>query len=215
MGGYGWIGGLIQRGQQWADRGVGWALYRKQRNDYAQQVRHLRRREYQDMMFSMKAAGLNPILASGAQPGHSAAFSGAPQMNTQLIDTNASMEAPFKREALKAKGMESFARGRLSDQQSGLALDQRDLTKATTAFQIMSIDKLKDERALLQAQRLRELSQVGALDASAKESLARTRNQELDSAEKEATSDLYQTPAGTAIKVLEKVGGAVLPWGKR
>lgn len=40
-------------------------------------IRHLRRREYKDMMFSMKEAGLNPMLASGATPGH---FSGATAM---------------------------------------------------------------------------------------------------------------------------------------
>lgn len=36
-------------------------------------TRKLRRREYQDMMHSMKSAGLNPMLAMGATPGHSAA----------------------------------------------------------------------------------------------------------------------------------------------
>lgn len=58
-----------------AQAGLDFGLYRKMRNDYASQVRHLRRREYQDMVFSMKAAGLNPILAAGATPGHSSAYS--------------------------------------------------------------------------------------------------------------------------------------------
>lgn len=57
-----------------AGAGMNWGIASMARNRYASQVRHLRRREYQDMMFSMKQAGLNPILAGGAQPGHSAAM---------------------------------------------------------------------------------------------------------------------------------------------
>lgn len=75
MGGLGWLN-MIPQLPDFAGMGLNWAIYKGQRNDYAQQVRHLRRREYQDMMFSMKKAGLNPMLASGATPGHSAAFSG-------------------------------------------------------------------------------------------------------------------------------------------
>lgn len=41
---------------------------------YEKQVRELRRSEYQDMVHSLKQAGLNPMLAMGATPGHSAAF---------------------------------------------------------------------------------------------------------------------------------------------
>lgn len=52
--------------------GFQFGLGNKSANRYAAKVRHLRRREYQDMVFSMKQAGLNPMLASGATPGHSA-----------------------------------------------------------------------------------------------------------------------------------------------
>lgn len=86
MGGFGAWGALIQRGQQWADKGIGWAIANKQRQQYISSVRHLRRREYQDMMFSMKEAGLNPILASGATPGHSAAFTAAVNQQSPGVD---------------------------------------------------------------------------------------------------------------------------------
>lgn len=216
-GGFGGWGALIQRGQQWADRGVDWAIYKMKRDDYASQVRHLRRREYQDMMFSMKAAGLNPILASGAQPGHSAAFSGmgAAGPQAQLIDVANNAESPGRIGQMKAKEMEGLAKGRLADQQSGLALDQRDLTKATTAFQIATIDKIRDERELLRAQRIAALANAGALDASAKDSLARARNASLDAAEKEATQSVYDSPLGTGLKALEKAAGAILPWAPK
>jgi len=217
MGGFGAWGALIQRGQQWADRGIDWAIYKKQRGDYASQVRHLRRREYQDMMFSMKQAGLNPILASGAQPGHSAAFSGAGGIGkgNQLIDVANNAESPQRIATGKGKEIRDIAGGRLADQQSGLALDQRGLTKANTAFTIQSIEKLRDEQQLLRAQRIQALSNAGSLDANAKEALARTRNAELDSAEKEATADVYESPVGGALKALEKAAGAILPWGKK
>jgi hypothetical protein len=67
---------LIPSLPDFAGAGMNWAIGSMARNRYASQVRHLRRREYQDMMFSMKKAGLNPMLASGATPGHSAAYSG-------------------------------------------------------------------------------------------------------------------------------------------
>lgn len=65
-------GNLIPQLPDFAGAGMNYGVFRAQSKNYASQVRHLRRREYQDMMFSMKAAGLNPILASGATPGHAA-----------------------------------------------------------------------------------------------------------------------------------------------
>lgn len=50
-----------------------WGGTSKERKNFIHDTRTLRRREYQDMMYSMRKAGLNPILASGATPGHSAA----------------------------------------------------------------------------------------------------------------------------------------------
>lgn len=94
----GW-GALIQRGTQWADRGFNYGMYRMQRDDYASQVRHLRRREYQDMMFSMKAAGLNPILAAGAAPGHSAAYMGHGVADGGGVDLAGAISAGMKAEA--------------------------------------------------------------------------------------------------------------------
>lgn len=69
--------GMLGAGAAGAGGGFGsalmnWGLANKSANRYKSSVRHLRRREYQDMMFSMKKAGLNPILAYGGTPGHSA-----------------------------------------------------------------------------------------------------------------------------------------------
>jgi len=72
---WGAFANLIPQLPDFAGAGMNFAIGNMNRSRYASQVRHLRRREYQDMMYSMKAAGLNPMLASGATPGHSAAFS--------------------------------------------------------------------------------------------------------------------------------------------
>jgi len=76
MGGMGWAN-LIPQLPDFGNAGVGYGVWRAQQKSYASQVRHLRRREYQDMVFSMKEAGLNPILASGATPGHAAGMVGS------------------------------------------------------------------------------------------------------------------------------------------
>jgi len=50
-----------------------WGGTSKERKNQIHDIRTLRRREYQDMVHSLKAAGLNPILAVGSQPGHATA----------------------------------------------------------------------------------------------------------------------------------------------
>lgn len=45
----------------------------KARKNQIHDIRTLRRREYQDMVHSLTQAGLNPILAVGASPGHASA----------------------------------------------------------------------------------------------------------------------------------------------
>jgi hypothetical protein len=54
----------------------------KERKNAIHDMRFLRRREYQDQMYSMREAGLNPILAAGATPGHSAVSTTNSQMGT-------------------------------------------------------------------------------------------------------------------------------------
>lgn len=45
----------------------------KERKNQIHDIRTLRRREYQDMVHSLTEAGLNPVLAVGASPGHATA----------------------------------------------------------------------------------------------------------------------------------------------
>jgi len=50
-----------------------WGGTSKERKNQIHDIRTLRRREYQDMVHSLTKAGLNPILAVGATPGHATA----------------------------------------------------------------------------------------------------------------------------------------------
>lgn len=69
------LAGLAGTANQMGLTAFSFGLNRIAQQDYAEQVRHLRRREYQDMVYSMTKAGLNPMLATGATPGHATPMS--------------------------------------------------------------------------------------------------------------------------------------------
>jgi len=71
----GWFN-LIPQLPDFAGAGLSYAVGGMNNERYKRSVRHLRRREYQDMVFSLKQAGLNPALAFGATPGHAGGFQG-------------------------------------------------------------------------------------------------------------------------------------------
>lgn len=54
----------------------------KARKNQIHDIRTLRRRQYQDMVHSLTEAGLNPILATGASPGHASATMLPPNLGT-------------------------------------------------------------------------------------------------------------------------------------
>lgn len=153
---------------------MNWGFANKSAQNYKSSVRHLRRREYQDMMFSMKKAGLNPILASGATPGHSAAaMMQAPQFDiagsfqkgvsgaSEAAQTGgkvAKLEAERGHSAAQAsrtKGLETndqLARGAIT---SGIEKTQAETgtAKAVEALKRQEIEESKARTKNLDAER--------------------------------------------------------------
>lgn len=82
-----------------------WGGTSKERKNQIHDIRTLRRREYQDMVHSLKAAGLNPILATGATPGHASAQQVQTQMGTHagMATDVASSAARLSQAATTAK----------------------------------------------------------------------------------------------------------------
>lgn len=69
-------GSMLGSAFDWGFRGItsgNWGGTSKERKNQIHDIRTLRRREYQDMVYSLQQAGLNPVLAVGASPGHATA----------------------------------------------------------------------------------------------------------------------------------------------
>lgn len=182
MGGAGFLG-LIPQLPDFGGAGLNYGVWRAQQKNYASQVRHLRRREYQDMMFSMRAAGLNPILASGATPGHAAGMMGSG--GSQNGSANIGSAVAANRQAGAAESNANVARLKAPNEiateymrRFGIAseIEQRgsniDLTKATTAKTRADTELALQEsgtaaikRLLMQNQALKEGASARQLNA--------------------------------------------------
>lgn len=183
MGGMGFLN-LLPKLPDFAGAGLNYGVWRAQSKNYASQVRHLRRREYQDMVFSMKQAGLNPILAVGATPGHSAAMaghggsgdSGSAGVGTAVAANESARAANRNAKVSEVKAPSEIAN--LSMQRSLMAEDikarvyNNEYTAASTARQRAETNKVLGEtsnlmfsRALLEEQAKREGFSANKLDA--------------------------------------------------
>lgn len=169
-----------------ASAGMNFAIGNMNRQRYASQVRHLRRREYQDMVFSMKKAGLNPMLASGATPGHSAGM----MTNAPAGPVNLPNFAANKNSAASAKKTESETMPinlnqylREADLQNLHATYDQMTSNALAA---RSAAQLNNEKSTSEKVHRLLMEKQGALtDVSAKETEQRIRNIELDAQAKE------------------------------
>lgn len=140
---------------------ISWGLANKSANRYKSSVRHLRRREYQDMMFSMKKAGLNPMLASGATPGHSASqMVQAPHFDLSGAGTNASNamsladQAKSKSRETKIKEDKKPAEVELIESTTEANRRGAELTDAKIDTEAETQENLKAQRALLREQKI-------------------------------------------------------------
>lgn len=133
-----WGGAALGLASKGIDFGLGVASSKMQYD----MTRKLRRREYQDMMFSMRKAGLNPMLAMGSSPGHSAI---APPSTGGPMDLQRDV----------ASAQESSRRTKLNDY-------ERDLLKAQREAAISGALKADAERATAEATRDATVAEIQA-----------------------------------------------------
>lgn len=82
-----------------------WGGTSKERKNQIHDIRTLRRREYQDMVHSLQKAGLNPVLAVGATPGHASAQPVAGLGNFNMPTSGGSAGAGSAMAANRAAGV--------------------------------------------------------------------------------------------------------------
>ncbi|WNK14754.1 MAG: DNA pilot protein [Microvirus sp.] len=168
-------------------------------------ARKLRRTEYQDMMHSMRQAGLNPMLASGATPGHSAVSMTQPAVDLPG-NINSAINAeklPKEKALLDAKEAEASQAANMHAAQewgfieAGLkAIQDVKLGKELTT-------KAQADSALAMAEERAALKKAGLYDANAKESIKRRELMALDQVQKQQDAQIMQGTEGEILRRLD------------
>lgn len=166
-------------------------------------IRHLRRREYQDMVFSMRRAGLNPMLATGATPGHSA-VSAIPVASSDLGNA-------------LSKGMQAASTAKDVDRKVSLTPYEKAILKAEEDLRIVekggalvTAERTAAERDKIRAD-IENIPRMGALleaqaiqqGASAKELQAREEQIRKDMSGR-IGGNITQDPVGYVGGIVEK-----------
>lgn len=169
---------------------------------YEKQVRELRRTAYQDMVHSMKAAGLNPVLAVGANPGNSAAYSiqtGQSDVAGDLKSVTSAKEAAAKtetedqlREPRKLEVI--WNQNRLMEEVANRHRENRHIEANTELAHALEAKALKE---------------AGLLDVSAKEVAERTKALEAENVKRRQEADIYDGLEGAILRRIEAYTGAI------
>jgi len=150
----------------------------KERKNYITDTRKLRKQEYQDMMYSMRKAGLNPILASGATPGHSAAMTSSSMSHAGSAGVGSAMAAHRQAGVAEKK----------SDSEIGLnsAKTEREKTEAVNSlFGRANILQQYDETKA-RIENINQATYTSAVDARLKEKKGNLTDAETDKIRQEA-----------------------------
>lgn len=167
---------LIPKLPDFAGQGLDFATSRMFAKRGEESARRLRRREHADMVFSLKRAGLNPILAAGASPGHSSAAvvrntagGGSAGVGNAMIGQQQANTAATVAEA-GVKKTETETANALYDR--ALKIAEYDQLKANTDNTKQGIQESAARTVLAQAQAEREGFSAKQIEAKTREIIA-------------------------------------------
>lgn len=210
--------GIGTTGIGFAGPAFSWALGNKSANRYKSAVRHLRRREYQDMMFSMRKAGLNPILASGASPGHAQPMANSAPAAADLAGAFSKGAQSWRdSEKLPSEIKKMTAEKIAKEEQAGLfsaaahTERERPVLVRSTIDNIRADTDLKaEQKAEAYASSMAKLKQAGVFEGSAKEIEARIDKIRQEEAARKLDEEFYDSTRGRihreASRWLELIG---------
>jgi len=170
---------------------------------YEQQVRELRRTAYQDMMHSMKAAGLNPVLAAGASPGGASAA----QIATGMTDAAGAIANVSTAKAAQEQA-QTTKETRL-EQVNKLKWEQ-DRLMEEVANRHRTNENIEADTKYKQALEMKALKEAGLLDVTARDVGARADATEYENKKREQDAEIYEGIEGAILRRIEAYTGAVL-----
>jgi len=191
----GLIGGLAQIAPDYAGMGLNylgtglltgnWGGTSKERKNVITDTRKLRKTAYQDAVYSLTEAGLNPILAAGATPGYNSAHAVAQQQMPTVSPGGAGTAMAANRQAGVSEGKAPSEIGR-NKAGAGLAgaQTQSTLLNIPNILQQWDINAATIDNIRAQAKSNTALAGVYQQDAINKGASAREINQRIDQIEK-------------------------------
>lgn len=192
----------------------------KARKNAIHDVRTLRRREYQDMVHSLKAAGLNPMLAVGASPGHSAAQV-SPQTQYHAAGSSGTGSAIAANRSASASNRQAGVAEKKQPNETKLTGAQAEVADLQRYTQYETTQRLIEERKNITANTRLALEQSGSArmerilkGAQAQQAGASAR--QIDQVNAASTGgNIVTDPLGYTAHAIEKMTeGAQDVWGK-
>jgi len=170
---------------------------------YEKQVRELRRTAYQDMMHSMKAAGLNPVLAAGASPGGASAA----QIATGMTDAAGAIANVSTAKA--AQEQAQTTEETRPEQITKLKWEQ-DRLMEEVSNRHRTNENIEADTKYKQALEMKALKEAGLLDVTARDVGARADATEYENKKREQDAEIYEGIEGAILRRIEAYTGAVL-----
>jgi len=181
------------------DKGIDFGFGVASGQMYEKQVRELRRTAYQDMMHSMREAGLNPLLAAGASPGNSAGYMIRTGSGTGLAAYQQAQASTSQAETAEATGK--------SQRKAYSATAAKDAAAEWNLIE--QTETQRSQQALNAKLAQRADAEMNLLQNSAKEASERTRAIQYENVGREAASEIMEGNEGTILKRIEAWSKAI------